>query len=234
MLHPSTSFTLLDNEQRLWASPTRTSLSLSTPNKYPGTNPLTISSSNGRVFITNRRIVYLPDLATPQFQSFAAPIQNLHDTHLTAPWFGPNVWVAAVQPVTGGGIDGVTTTIELKLTFRDGGAYDFHGKICEVKERWTQAREVGRADADVHLEQLPAYEESVRPPAAPAREPTTQRVAAESTLAAPTTRAAPPPDEAPPGYDEVQAQTLVAHLERAASDAEDAQRESGMPRGSRE
>lgn len=126
------------------------------------------------------QIVYLPSSPTPQLQSFAAPLLKLHDTHVTAPWFGPNVWTAVVQPVQGGGIPSEHAALELKITFKDGGAFDFSTKFERVKERLSQAvdiaRESGQADNGgdvggrggggdvrgvnldtVNLEDLPAY-----------------------------------------------------------------------------
>lgn len=66
--------------------------------------------------------------------------------------------------------------IELKLTFKDGGAYDFHAKYELLRERLQQAVEASSANMGgegsrrrsagmaapaeaVHLEQLPAYAE---------------------------------------------------------------------------
>lgn len=73
MLSPTEAFTLLPNEQRLLASPPRITLSLQTLNKFPGKEPLSISSANGRVYLTNRRVRFhttmpIPDLIlkTPQ------------------------------------------------------------------------------------------------------------------------------------------------------------------------
>ena len=115
--------------------------------------------------------MYLPTAPTPQLQSFSAPILNLQDTHVTAPFFGPNVWTGILQPVTGGGIPAQHSYVEIKMTFKDGGAFDFHAQFERVKETLSQAieeaRESGRMTRQsqgldlsaVHLEQLPAYEE---------------------------------------------------------------------------
>lgn len=143
-----------------------------------------MSSSAGVVYLTNRRIIYLPSSPTPALQSFAAPILNLHDTHVTAPWIGPNVWTAVLQPVQGGGIPPQHAALELKITFKDGGAFDFHTRYERVKERLQQAVEVARESGavrgdgsergrgrgggaldgvnldSVNLEELPAYEET--------------------------------------------------------------------------
>ncbi|KAI9877162.1 MAG: hypothetical protein M1830_004644 [Pleopsidium flavum] len=130
------------------------------------------------------QIVYLPASPTPHLQSFSAPILNLHDTHVSAPFFGPNVWTGILQPVVGGGIPPIHAYVELKMVFKDGGAFDFHSKFERVKERLQQAVEMARESGQiigdgsetgagrggvalaginmttVHLEQLPAYEEA--------------------------------------------------------------------------
>ena len=128
------------------------------------------------------QIVYLPATPTEHLKSFSAPILNLHDTYVSAPFFGPNVWTAALQPVAGGGIPQTQSVIEMKMTFKDGGAYDFHTRFERVKEVLQQAIETAQASgamrgdgsqsgtgrgagalagvdlAQVTLEQLPAYE----------------------------------------------------------------------------
>jgi hypothetical protein len=132
------------------------------------------------------KIVYLPATATPALQSFAAPILNLHDTHVAAPFFGPNVWTAIVQPVPGGNIPVEHAALELKMTFKDGGAFDFHSTYERIKERLQQAVDVARESGQlvgdgtdvggggggplsginlalVDLDELPAYEDATSP-----------------------------------------------------------------------
>ena len=214
MLHEADGFVRLPGERVLYTSPPRTTLALQTPNTYPGKDPLAVHSSAGCAYLTNQRvrlprathvrchcpatdqqsqIVYLPASPTPHLQSFSAPILNLHDTRVSAPFFGPNVWSGILQPVAGGGIPPVHAYVELKMVFKDGGAFDFHSKYEQVKERLQQAVEIARENghmngdgseigagrgggalagvnlAAIHLEQLPAYEEAgtgVNPPTA--------------------------------------------------------------------
>ncbi|RMZ78531.1 hypothetical protein DV737_g3847, partial [Chaetothyriales sp. CBS 132003] len=187
MTHDRDGFVRLPNEHVIWKSSDRTSLSLSTPRAYPGTNPLSVKSENGTLYLTNHRIVYLPATPTDSFKSFSASHLNLHDSHITLPWFGPNAWQALVQPVPGGNIPN-NHHVELKLTFKDGGAPDFHTQFESIKERLQQAVENARqtnvghrqngglagVDMDsVHLDQLPSYEASghdrVAPPVPSAR-----------------------------------------------------------------
>ena len=73
--------------------------------------------------------------------------------------------------MAGGGIPPHHAFVEIKLTFKDGGAFDFHSSFERVKDTLSQAVEVARESghvinqgqeidlSGVHLEQLPAYEE---------------------------------------------------------------------------
>lgn len=257
MLSPATSppFTPLPNEQTLFTSPPRISLSITNPSHYPGKQqqPFSASSSrceihvlkkyqevtadvgiSGLVYLTNRRVIYIPDKPTEKLRSFAAPILSVHDSHVTAPFFGPNVWQALLQPVNGGGIPTPSGgVVELKLTFKDGGAFDFHTQFERVKERLQQAVEVSRIDGDgaggsagamsgvdvsnINSEDLPVYQEQsdgpLLPPIASAmpQQPVQQP---EDTPPGslprprPTDNALSPPDEPPPGYEEAQMATL--------------------------
>ncbi|KAI9714369.1 MAG: hypothetical protein M1820_000330 [Bogoriella megaspora] len=217
-------FTPLPGEQTLYTSPPRTALSLQSLAKQQGPVPYSMQSGAGTVYLTNRRIVYLPAAATPHLQSFTAPILNLHDTRVTAPWFGPNVWTAVLQPVSGGGIPAQLAAVELKITFKDGGAFDFHTSYERVKERLQQAvsiaRENGYSMGDgterssgrggdalagvnmdtVHLDQLPRYEESNSVPAAPdsaSSGPIQQQRDSAVAVSSPRRRKSSPPSSSP-------------------------------------
>lgn len=188
------------------------------------------------------QVVYLPEKPTEELKSFSAPLLNLHDTHVTVPWFGPNAWQAALQPVPGGNIPATQASIELKLTFKEGGAPGFHSNFERIKERLQQvvsiARENnltgGRQDSalgnlnldTVHLDELPTYQESGHDRIAPdhAAEPAdllespggfSPVVTQERSSA----EIQPPPD-APPGYEETQQQSLQAELDRRLSGTE--------------
>ncbi|KAI9654456.1 MAG: hypothetical protein M1831_005422 [Alyxoria varia] len=182
-------------------------------------------------------VIYLPDPKTKDFESFAAPILNLHDTHVTVPWLGPNACVALVQPVLNGGIPPHHVALELKMTFKDSGAPEFHSKLCVIKERMNEAvanttpqdETAGGRGSDgvngvnyesVHLDQLPAYEEALSAPAPqpvqsvareqnppPPSEPSSQEPPSESQSQA-------VPAEPPPGYEEAQRDTVAESLER--------------------
>ena len=242
-------YTPLPNEQNLFTSPPRISFALSTPAHYPGKQqqPFSLTHSSGILYLSNRRIIYLPDKSTPKLQSFAAPLLNLHDAHVTAPFFGPNVWTALLQPTSGGGIPvPAAGVVEIKLTFKDGGAFDFHTQYERIKERLQQAVEVSRISGDggggsraamngvdvrnVNLEELPAYQEQsdapllspVAPvPALSAPVSYVQRDSGVGVNDRPAPKAADnafsAPDEPPPGYEEVQMQGLQEEAERRLS-----------------
>ena len=192
------------------------------------------------------QIVYLPSTVTPQLQSFSSPILNLQDTYVRAPFFGANYWTGICKPVAGGGIPPSNAAVELKITFRDGGAFDFHTIFEQIKERvhqaYTVARESGQQNVvDVDLEQLPAYEQA----------PGTQLVDVESEddgprilspvptrpqvrdsevdpLRSPAEASQPPtaPAEPPPGYEEAQAQAVGIELDQRLREAAERQRDN--------
>jgi hypothetical protein len=199
-------------------------------------------------------MIYLPVTPTPTLQSFAVPILNVADSRVTAPWFGANKWEAVIQPVAGGGIPPQHDYLDLVMEFKEGGAFDFSSTFERLKERLRQAVDVARESGadeggvegvnmnNVHLEDLPAYEESGQharvpvplpsPPmdgsmdaraggpvvAAPV--PTSPQASVSSPLASPrqTQEGFQPPDEPPPGYEEVQRSSIVDELERQMRD----------------
>ncbi|EXJ54271.1 hypothetical protein A1O7_09609 [Cladophialophora yegresii CBS 114405] len=240
MLDGKGSFVLLPAERFIHKTTPRVALAITTPTTYPGNSPLAIHCSSGTVYLTNQRIVYLPEKPATELKSFSAPLLNLHDTHMTVPWFGPNAWQAVLQPVPGGNIPATQAAIELKLTFKEGGAPDFHSNLERIKERLQQvvstAREnnlsgqrqdqmLGNMNLDnVHLDQLPSYQESGRDRVAPANADETGGAVVSPMGRSPEPRragspvhAAQPPSDAPPGYEETQQQSIQAELDRRLS-----------------
>lgn len=194
--------------------------------------------------------MYLPSTSTPEIQSFSSPILNLQDTYVRAPFFGANYWVALCKPVPGGGIPPSNAAVELRLTFREGGAFDFHSTFEQIKERLHQAyavaRESGRQNVvDVDLEQLPAYEPAVPTAREVESEDEGPRILSPRILSPVPTRpqvrdsgadvlqnpteTSPPnftaPDEAPPGYEEAQAQAVGIDLDQRLREAAERQRD---------
>lgn len=171
------------------------------------------------------QIVYLPSEPNERLQSFTAPLLNLHDSHVSAPWFGPNAWTVLAQPVSGGGIPASLQLVELKVTFNEGGAFDFHSNFERIKDRLQQAvehaRDTGAASAEaqtgrgvnftnVHLEELPAYDGFLNTTSA-GRDQSINAAAETPRETANTT--SPAPVEPPPGYEEVQQQSVAEELE---------------------
>jgi hypothetical protein len=130
------------------------------------------------------------------------------------------------------------------MEFKEGGAFDFASIFERLKERLRQAVDVaresgadtvdGRGGVDmnnVHLDELPAYEESRQHtrvedalPSAPverresvaAPEPTSPHTQPRSSPTASPQASNFPPSEPPPGYEEVQRGSVVEELERQA------------------
>ncbi|CZT25104.1 uncharacterized protein RCC_10833 [Ramularia collo-cygni] len=218
-----TPYTPLPSETTVLTSPPRISLSISIPSHYPAKQqqPYSLTHPSGTVYLTNRRIIYLPDKPSATVQSFAAPILNLHDSHVTAPFFGPNAWIALLQPVQGGGIPTPSGgVVELKLTFKEGGAFDFHTAYERVRERLLQAVEVAGMDGDqasgansnVHvagMEDLPVYSEvSDQPLVSPVARPLEVPLHTEA------------PSEPPPAYEAPETDELQGEVERRLGEEE--------------
>jgi len=137
------------------------------------------------------------------------------------------------------------------MEFKEGGAFDFASIFERLKERLRQAVEVARESGgdmedgsrgvggvnmnNVHLEDLPAYEESRQharvpePPLSPPLDgsafgtggpviaaPTPSSPQASSPLSSPRTQQEhfEPPSDPPPGYEEVQRGSIADELER--------------------
>jgi len=256
MTSPNESgFIKLPNERILFTSPPRTSLQISTPNTFPAAQPFKINSDSGVVYITNQRIVYLPANPTTELQSFSSPILNLQDSYVRAPFFGANYWCALCKPVSDGGIPPTHPAVELRLTFKDGGAFDFHTTFEQIKERVHQAYSVAREHGqrgmtsaelpDVHLEQLPAYEPATRHGPPPQQEegptilspiPVRPGEGRDSGISgvrrsdgsSPREQRSVAPDEPPPGYEEAQAHAVGMNPDERLRDEEERGRESPL------
>lgn len=132
----------------------------------PSRKPLTVPS----------QLIYLPDAPTTRMQSFSAPLLNIYDARPAMPAVGPNAWLANFRPVAGGNIPDNGRFILINLSFKNGGALTFHYKFEQIAERLRQVVSTARENntpeerqdrvlsgvnvANVHLDQLPSYEES--------------------------------------------------------------------------
>lgn len=142
----------------------------------------------------------------------------------------------------GGNLPASNSGIELKLTFKEGGATDFHFQFERIKERMQQAVEAARESGDlrqsqrafmngvnmdaVHLDELPSYVDSRRDRVAPndelPPEPTTQPTLITSNqpphqMSRVEEAPIQPPSDAPPGYEETQQQSVQQALDRRLS-----------------
>ncbi|PYH45301.1 uncharacterized protein BP01DRAFT_398788 [Aspergillus saccharolyticus JOP 1030-1] len=219
MLQDQDGFVRLPHEQLVYKSPPRTSLSIQPLSSAGGKNAFSIQSSAGQIYLTNQRVVYIPSQKSETFQSFSAPLLNIHDTHVTAPFFGPNAWIALVQPVSGGGIPPSLPAVQAKVTFKEGGAFDFHNHFERIKERLQQAVENSQASSrgarnvdlsTIHLDELPAYsgpssaggEQAPSEPMMSSRGHHGEAADTDSSLVEP-----------PPDYETVQQQSVADELE---------------------
>ncbi|KAJ8115525.1 hypothetical protein OPT61_g2857 [Boeremia exigua] len=229
MIAENGGYTPLPGETTLYQSPQRTTLSLQTGHRLPPSETYSQQCKSGVVYLTNRRIIYLPVTPTPTFQSFAVPILNVADSRVTAPWFGANKWEAVIHPVTGGGIPPQHGELDCVMEFKEGGAFDFHNIFERLKERLRQTIDVAResgvdetvAAGNVNMEDLPAYEDTRQHargsvPVAASASPETATPQRSSPLQSP--RPFQPPSDPPPGYEEVQRSSIADELERRLSD----------------
>ncbi len=168
------------------------------------------------------------------------PILNVSDTRVAAPWFGANKWEAIIQPVYGGGIPPQHAELTLIMEFKEGGAFDFASMFDRLKERLRQAVDVaGMSGAgalagvnlsSVHLEDLPAYEDTSRHARVPEEMPSsplgqTRRDVGAGSEDSTAEGGSPgegsrvenltnPPTGPPPGYEEVQQNSVAEEMER--------------------
>lgn len=107
--------------------------------------------------------------------------------------------------------------MQIKVTFKEGGAFDFHTNFERIRERLEQAvenmgegaRGLRAVDlAAVHLEELPAYEGpgTTSTNTVSNEAPPPQHNRRVSTMG-------PEPVEPPPCYEEVQSQSVADELE---------------------
>ncbi|KAK9370038.1 hypothetical protein V1509DRAFT_618356 [Lipomyces kononenkoae] len=159
--NPVDAYVPLPNEITIYRAPQRTSFKLrqvgnqssSTSSVYPGNIsstalPVKYDASHGQLLLTSHRVIYLADSPSSVFQSFAAPLRNVHDAHVTQPWFGPNMWSSVVVAVQDGGLP-TDTPLELTITFKDGGAFEFHDCFERIRERMQEGVN--------HIDELPTY-----------------------------------------------------------------------------
>jgi hypothetical protein len=110
-------------------------------------------------------------------------------------WFAANAFIATITPVKDGGIPHYA---ELKLVFKEGGAFEFYNTYTALLDR---LQSQGDGAPVEHLEDLPVYSRdgSVGPP------PPATRSALEDVdeMPLPVEAGGDVPEEMPPAYDDV-------------------------------
>ncbi|KAK9240741.1 hypothetical protein V1525DRAFT_394839 [Lipomyces kononenkoae] len=197
--NPVDGYVPLPNEVTIYRAPQRTSFKLrqvgqqssSISSVYPGNitstaRPVKFDASHGRLILTSHRVIYLPDAPSSAFQSFAAPLRSVYDAHVTQPWFGPNMWSCVVVAVQDGGLP-TETPFEVTITFKDGGAFEFHDSFERIRERMQEGVN--------HIDELPTY--------SAAGSTTTAAAAGIDTNATPSAPPGAVANDEPPPYDAV-------------------------------
>ncbi|EMR08513.1 hypothetical protein PNEG_02996 [Pneumocystis murina B123] len=124
-------------------------------NGYPANHIInkTYSSSSGRLYFSNHRIIYFPSQATASFKNFACPLNKFVDGSFIQPWFSSNYYQATVYPVPQGGLPSVAS---VKFIFKEGGGFDFATKFSDIQFRLHENNNDPRYVQ--HLEELPQYQ----------------------------------------------------------------------------
>lgn len=119
-----------------------------------GAVPTVINCPSGELYLSNQRLVYIgktqvtfkiPQKGDQEFKTFAVDLAKLQYASAVTPWFGANGWQAVFPPIKNGKLDPDNVLWKVKLTFKDGGAFEFVEK-CNA----------ACMDA-IHGESLPAY-----------------------------------------------------------------------------
>ncbi|KAL6902698.1 hypothetical protein GGI43DRAFT_382877 [Trichoderma evansii] len=212
-------FVKLGNERILYKLDSRISCELSVPPELRDRCvPFQRKSDRGALFLTNKRVIYIPSKPTqePKFESFSAPILKFQDsTTSSSMWWGW-VWKSDCVPVSGGGIPPEIPRVEVKFTFSDGGMMEFNEAYVGLRERLFQYQEMRREldanAAEVPDEPLPAYSvdgsgQQQQPPSS------SDQLAVPRPNRSDSSSSRRAPNEPPPNYDEAQAQQISNRLE---------------------
>lgn len=126
--------------------------------------------------------------------------------------------------------------VEVKFTFKEGGAFDWHSGYERIRERLQQALEVSRINGDgsgssrtamngvdvqnVNLEDLPAYQEQGDGPLIPpiASMPRSNAATESASTSGQSRTPRDMPEEPPPGYEEAQMAGVQDEVERRLSE----------------
>ncbi|KAJ3330204.1 hypothetical protein HDU76_006221 [Blyttiomyces sp. JEL0837] len=112
---------------------------------YPGEG-FNAASQNGMLYLTNRRIIYVPSPLQIRFASLTIPLPNLIEGKLVQPWFAANRYEGKCIPVPNGGL---TIAGQVRWIFKEGGAFEFSSIFAQLRSRL--------ADEHEEEERLPTY-----------------------------------------------------------------------------
>jgi len=212
MLNQDGEIVKLPDERIFYKVRSRISLDVSPPRYMRNVTTFSLKSESGLVYITTKRVIYLPATPTESFKSFHAPIPKISDSRVVSAWIGPWSWVGNVRPVDAGGIPPDIPYAEMKLTFHDGGHELFREKFETIRERLHFAAVLQQETGQVipTSEDLPRYDSHGPAGAAPDPRPTGEST---QTSASHQEQARATPDEPPPDYEEAQAQAVSMGLE---------------------
>ncbi|CAG8483252.1 10027_t:CDS:2 [Funneliformis mosseae] len=181
---------------------------------YPG-NAGTYKADGG-IFLTNQRVIFISRPTLQHFKSLSVPLLNMKEGKLQQPWFGANYYQAIVTPVPNGGLPAPG---QLKVTFKEGGGFEFSSHYNSLMLRLFE----NEGSLVEHTEPLPTYtprqvnssashsssgaiSSDVLSPEVPLINTEQAAGATTSRNNSTTTEVRPPPvapDELPPSYDEV-------------------------------
>ncbi|GAA5850654.1 hypothetical protein JCM5353_004067 [Sporobolomyces roseus] len=97
------------------------------------------TAEKGHVYLSNQRVVYVaPSNSTSgeprssSLETLSVPYTHFRDGHLHQPWLGANYYQAICIPAREGGL---SCPHVIRLTFKEGGGFDFYSTVLEMRER---------------------------------------------------------------------------------------------------
>ncbi|KAI8846094.1 hypothetical protein BC829DRAFT_399222 [Chytridium lagenaria] len=104
----------------------------------------------GKLYLTNRRVIYVPPKPQAFFDTLTVPLPNLQEGKLVQPWFGANRYEGVCVPVPNGGLPVAGT---VTWTFKEGGAFEFSTFHRQLTSRIEGTAPYQQSEDDF----LPAY-----------------------------------------------------------------------------
>ncbi|ODV63064.1 uncharacterized protein ASCRUDRAFT_74466 [Ascoidea rubescens DSM 1968] len=153
-------FVLLENESLRFRSPKRITIKL---NPINNKNHETISSNNGTMYLTNKRLIFISETnlridknyhnEINNFNNFVLLFNSILSFGLENSWFGPNKWHCLFKINNPDGGLNYLYQWKILLIFNDGGMFDF------AKAFESTFNDFKNNSLFVQNEQLPVYSE---------------------------------------------------------------------------